>query len=262
MKALSIGKIQESLDFSTSITLLDTVSSTNIYLMNSELEDPDSLSIVIARHQSDGYGRNKSKWVSDYNAGIWMSIGTLTKKTKDISSLSLAIAAGLSEMLHLNGFKRIGLKWPNDFVCEGKKLGGILIETKPTDRNFLKTIIGIGLNLDLPDTSKEKEAFGLKPISLNSIKKGSFDVSFMIANLISSVNSTINIFECSGFDPFARTWRRYDVYNGSNIQIESNNHKISGVNSGINDQGALIINNEKGSHKIYGGTLIHLIPEG
>ena len=51
--------------------------------MNSILEDPDSLSIVIARHQSEGYGRNKSKWVSDYNAGIWMSIGTLIKKKKD-----------------------------------------------------------------------------------------------------------------------------------------------------------------------------------
>ena len=82
MKALSIGKIQKSLDFSVSITLLDTVSSTNSYLMNSKLEDPDSLSIVIARHQSEGYGRNKSKWVSDYNAGIWMSIGTLIKRKK------------------------------------------------------------------------------------------------------------------------------------------------------------------------------------
>ena len=262
MKALSIGKIQKSLDFSISITLLDTVSSTNTYLMNSKLEDLDSLSIVIARHQSEGYGRNKSKWVSDYNAGIWMSIGTLIKKKKDTSSLSLAIAAGLTEMLHLNGFKKIGLKWPNDFVCEGKKLGGILIETKPIDRNFMKTIVGIGLNLDLPNTSKEKEEFGLKPISLNSLKKGSFDVSDLITNLISSVNITINEYKYFGFEKFARTWRRYDVYNGSYIHVESNNQKISGINSGINDHGALIINNEKGSHKIYSGTLIQIGSEG
>ena len=205
MKNLSIGKIQKYLDFHTSITLLDTVNSTNTYLMNSELEDQDGLSIVIARHQSDGYGRNKSKWVSGYDAGIWMSIGALIKKTKDISSLSLAIAAGLTEMFHLNGFTRVGLKWPNDFVCEGKKLGGILIETKPTDRNFMKTIVGIGLNLDLPNTSKKKEEFGLKPISLNSLKKGSFDVSDLVANLISSVNSTINKYKYSGFDKFAKT---------------------------------------------------------
>ena len=262
MKDLNIGKIQKSLDFPTSITLLDTVNSTNAYLMNTDLESQDFLSIVIARHQSDGYGRNKSKWVSDYNAGIWISIGTLIKKTKNISSLSLAISAGLLEMFHLNGFTKVGLKWPNDFVCEGKKLGGILIETKPKDRTFMKTIIGIGLNVDLPDTSEEKEKFGLKPISLNSIKKGSFDASFMIANLISSVNSTINIFENSGFDPFVRTWRRYDVYNGLNIQIESNNCKIAGTNNGIDGKGALIINNEKGSHKFYGGTLIHLGQEG
>ena len=112
MKDLNIGKIQKSLNFSISISLLDTVSSTNTYLMNSKLENPDSLSIVLARHQSEGYGRNKSKWVSDYNAGIWMSIGTFTKKKKDISSLSLAISAGLTEILHLNGFTKIGLKWP------------------------------------------------------------------------------------------------------------------------------------------------------
>jgi len=262
MKDLNIGKIQKSLDFSISITLLETVSSTNTYLMNSKLEDSDSLSIVIARHQSKGYGRNKSKWVSDYNAGIWMSIGTFTKKKKDISSLSLAVAAGLTEMLHLNGFTKIGLKWPNDFVCEGKKLGGILIETKPTDRNFIKTIVGIGLNVDLPKTSKIKEEFGLKPISLNSLKKGSFDVSDLIANLISSVNSTINKYKYSSFDKFARTWRKYDVYSGSYIHVESNNQKISGVNNGIDDHGALIINNEKGSHKIYSGTLIQIGAEG
>ena len=185
-----------------------------------------------------------------------------TKKKKDISSLSLAIAAGLTEMLHLNGFKKIGLKWPNDFVCEGKKLGGILIETKSTDKNFMKTIVGIGLNLDLPNTSKEKEEFGLKPISLNSLKEGSFDVSDLIANLISSVNSTINKYKYSGFDKFARAWRRYDVYSGSYIHVESNNKKISGVNKGIDNHGALIINNKKGSHKIYSGTLIQIGTEG
>ncbi len=261
MKNLSTGKIQKYLDFHTSITLLDTVNSTNTYLMNSELEDQDGLSIVIARHQSDGYGRNKSKWVSGYDAGIWMSIGALVKKTKDISSLSLAIAAGLTEMFHLNGFTKVGLKWPNDFVCEGKKLGGILIETKPKDRNSMKTIIGIGINLDLPERSEEKEQFSLTPISLNSIKRGSFDISLMIANIISSVDNTINIFEYSGLDSFARTWRRYDVYNGSKIQIKSNNQKISGTNNGIDSDGALIIDNEEGSHKIYGGTLIHLGPE-
>ena len=262
MKNLSTGKIQKYLDFHTSITLLDTVNSTNTYLMNSELEDQDGLSIVIARHQSDGYGRNKSKWVSGYDAGIWMSIGALVKKTKDISSLSLAIAAGLTEMFHLNGFTKVGLKWPNDFVCEGKKLGGILIETKSKDRTFMKTIIGIGLNLDLPDTSQEKEQFGLKPISLNSLKNGSFDVSDIVANLISSVNSTINEYKYSGFDKFAKTWRRYDVYSGLYIHVESNNQKISGLNNGIDDHGALIINNKKGSHKIYSGTVIQIGAEG
>ena len=126
----------------------------------------------------------------------------------------------------------------------------------------MKTIVGIGLNLDLPNTSKEKEEFGLKPISLNSLKKGSFDVSDLIANLISSVNSTINKYKYSGFEKFARTWRRYDLYSGSYIHVESNNQKISGINSGINDHGALIINNEKGSHKIYSGTVIQIGAEG
>ena len=126
----------------------------------------------------------------------------------------------------------------------------------------MKTIIGIGLNLDLPDIPKKKEKFGLEPISLNSLKKGTFDISYLIANLISSVNSTINKYKYSGFDSFARIWRRYDIYSGSYIQVESNNQKISGVNNSINDQGALIINNEKGSHKIYSGALTHIGSQG
>ena len=46
------------------------------------------------------------------------------------------------------------------------------------------------------------------------------------------------------------------------LLLESSNQKISGINSGINDHGALIINNEKGSHKIYSGTLIQIGSEG
>ena len=50
-----------------------------------------------------------------------MSIGTFTKKKKDISSLSLAISAGVTEILHLNGFTKIGLKWPNDLILNDLK---------------------------------------------------------------------------------------------------------------------------------------------
>ena len=64
------------------------------------------------------------------------------------------------------------------------------------------------------------------------------------------------------FDKFAKTWRRYDVYSGSYIHVESNNQKISGLNNGIDDHGALIINNKKGSHKIYSGTVIKIGAEG
>ena len=76
------------------------------------------------------------------------------------------------------------------------------------------------------------------------------------------MNITINEYKYFGFEKFARTWRRYDIYSGSYIHVESNNQKISGINSGINDHGALIINNEKGSHKIYSGTLIQIGSEG
>ena len=259
MKDLNIFKIQESLDFSSNITLLDTVNSTNTYLMEKGLEGmDDDLCIVIARHQTKGYGRNKSKWISDFNAGIWMSIGTVIRKKSNISPLTLAISAGLAEAFHSKGFTEIGLKWPNDFVCGKKKLGGILIETQPTDRHCLKITIGIGINIELPNSLSEIEVTGLTPTSLHSIKGESFDVSVLIANLITSTHKTIKLFECSGLDPFLDLWRRYDIYNGWNINVVTNNQEISGINDGIDDQGALVVTNQIGDHSIMSGSIVHI----
>ena len=108
--------------------------------------------LLVAEHQTQGRGRMGRAWLSTAGGGsLTFSIG-LVMDMADWSGLSLAVGCAVAEALEpLNelpaGAKpRLQLKWPNDIWLDGRKLGGILIETVPAGAQRM-AIIGIGLNI-------------------------------------------------------------------------------------------------------------------
>jgi len=114
-------------DAPLNLVYLDECESTNIECMQQAVHN----TIVIAESQSAGRGRRGRQWYSPVEQNIYCSIGlNKTIKAEYLGLISLQVAVCIVNVLREQGYSEVGLKWPNDILCQGKKLGGILIETK------------------------------------------------------------------------------------------------------------------------------------
>ena len=263
MKDLCIEDINELiyLESNTSppkIELFESIESTSKYLKDNAIGDNRNCHVVIAKHQTGGYGRFKKRWDSELNGGLWMSIASSIKKINNPSTITLAIGAVIADTLNNVGFKEIGLKWPNDLIHGMKKLGGILVESHTKDEDLIRIIIGVGINFVTPSSSLDSTRYNLQPTSLEILSSDSFDKSQLTASLILSIMNAIRDYDEYGFDPFFETYKKYDFLKGKNITAERNNDNLSGSNDGISEDGALIIVNEIGHHRIINGSIIHI----
>ncbi len=246
---------QENFGIPLNIEIHDELDSTNSYLKQSKLDDCHIISVVIARSQNAGRGQRNKKWVSEWNAGLWMSIVLYVDKKTHSSSLSLVVGCVLVKELNKLGLKEVGLKWPNDLICGMNKLGGILIETIRESNGKVKVVIGIGINIDAPKSIVEIERTGIQPIGLNAITKNPISMSLLVANFVQSTYWAVRKFENTGFRSFHKEWLNFDILKGREIIVESNNNLISGVNDGIDDNGNLLVTNECGTHHVVDGSI-------
>ena len=240
------------------IELFESIESTSKYLKDNAIGDNGNCQVVIAKHQTGGYGRLKKKWHSEANGGLWMSVASSIKKINNPTTITLAIGAVIAETLNDFGFKGIGLKWPNDLIHAMKKLGGILVESHAKDEDLTGIIVGVGINFKTPSLSLDSTRYNLQPTSLEIISSDSFDKSQLTASLILSIMNAIRDYDEYGFNPFFERYKKYDFLKGKCITVERNNDNLSGLNDGISEDGALVIINEIGRHHIINGSIIHI----
>jgi BirA family biotin operon repressor/biotin-[acetyl-CoA-carboxylase] ligase len=106
-------------------------------------------SVVIAAVQTRGRGTRGRPWSSDHG-GLWLS-AILRPAASQAEGLSLRIGLELAEALsERRPGERVELKWPNDLVARGRKLGGILVEARWEGSTPAWAIVGVGLNVSNP----------------------------------------------------------------------------------------------------------------
>ncbi|MGB3757532.1 MAG: biotin--[acetyl-CoA-carboxylase] ligase [Rivularia sp. (in: cyanobacteria)] len=129
--------------------IFETVASTNKTLWELIAQKPGSGCVVIAAEQTAGRGQWGRQWVSQQD-GLYLSFGFAPQL--DINSgyqLTLATAWGIAEQLRKYGVD-VEIKWPNDLILDGRKLGGILTETKVRAGRITQAVIGVGINWNNP----------------------------------------------------------------------------------------------------------------
>ena len=132
-----------------SLHIFESVASTNKTLWELIAQKPGSGCVVIAAEQTAGRGQWGRQWVSEQD-GLYLSFGFAPQL--DINSgyqLTLATAWGIAEQLRNYGVD-VEIKWPNDLILDGRKLGGILTETKVSVGKITQAVIGVGINWKNP----------------------------------------------------------------------------------------------------------------
>lgn len=101
---------------------------------------------VVAVEQSAGRGRQGRGWASGPGRGIWASLVAPIERD-GLQSLPMRIAVALAERLRASTGVDCRLKWPNDLVVHGRKLGGLLIDTTQAGGGEAWAVVGFGINL-------------------------------------------------------------------------------------------------------------------
>jgi BirA family transcriptional regulator, biotin operon repressor / biotin---[acetyl-CoA-carboxylase] ligase len=106
--------------------------------------------VVLADAQTAGRGRMGRSWSSERGQGVWCSIVERPVDLKALDVLSLRIGLLLAERLDALSALPVGLKWPNDLLVDGRKVGGILVEARWMGGSPAWVAIGIGVNVVAP----------------------------------------------------------------------------------------------------------------
>lgn len=236
-----------------------TTKSTNEDLLvrwrAGELIDPIAR---ITHEQTAGKGRAGRIWLSNPEDTLCFSLAyPFHKRPSELSGLSLVIglavitgiaaALGTSDAeLHQQGMR---LKWPNDLLLNNAKLGGILIEggqANPSSPTWM--VIGLGLNLHnaalIEQSLGDSSSFGVA--SLDQLMPHETmipDAEFIWLKLIESFEKHLSEFDQYGFGYFKNSWAQWDAFQGLSVCISgAGKEAIIGISEGVDDTGALILN--------------------
>jgi BirA family biotin operon repressor/biotin-[acetyl-CoA-carboxylase] ligase len=126
----------------------DALPSTQAFLLSKARSLPSG-SVVVADVQASGIGRKGRKWASASPKGLWMSL--LFKRQFDACRAFLIpfwTALSLSSAVRSFGVEGVSPVWPNDLYLDGKKLAGVLVDTKTQASELKMAVVGVGLNLN------------------------------------------------------------------------------------------------------------------
>lgn len=168
--------------------------------------DPATAVVVLALEQERGRGRGGRRWSSRPGAGVWVSwVGEVEEERL----MSLPSRVGVSLCRHLDhlGVVEVGLKWPNDLLCNDRKLGGILCRSLVRGERTL-AVCGVGVNVENPGAGLERSAVGLREKGIEA------DLATIAIECVRAVDAAASGHRASENGPDA--WRalldRYSVH--------------------------------------------------
>jgi BirA family biotin operon repressor/biotin-[acetyl-CoA-carboxylase] ligase len=197
-----------------------------------------------AETQTKGRGRLGRSWFSPAGANIYCSLSWRFPVSQNLSGLSLAVAVILGDVLRKYGvFQGVFFKWPNDIIFAKRKLAGILCESLPAKNEFTVVVIGIGVNLQFPNSAAvEKDWIDLHEITQSTIQRNLF-----AGLLVDELLQQLTRFEQEGFESFIGSWRERDILNRTNVIVQLSKENIAGISQGIDENGALIVRTSDGA---------------
>ncbi|GAB6140429.1 bifunctional biotin--[acetyl-CoA-carboxylase] ligase/biotin operon repressor BirA [Methylosoma difficile] len=237
-------------DLLQNLTIFQHIHSTNSYLADIGQQSPASGWACFAEQQTAGKGRRGRQWVSPFGSNIYLSVLWRYELIgpAGLSGLSLAVGVAVIRALKQCGVDGVGLKWPNDLICQGKKLGGILIEVSGESAGPCTAVIGLGLNVFLAPA--EAAVIGQAWTDLAQLS-AHVSRNQLAACLLDELLPVIAHFENTGLDAYLAEWRSYDCLKGQSAQLFIGNQQWAGEVLGIDDNGLLLFKKSDGSQQAY-----------
>jgi BirA family biotin operon repressor/biotin-[acetyl-CoA-carboxylase] ligase len=215
------------------------LDSTSSELLRRVASDPRDRLACLAEIQSHGRGRRGRAWRMPLGGGVALSL--LKRFDGGMAALAgLSLVAGIAAMQALDdcGVGEAGLKWPNDLVARGAKLGGILVELGGDSMGPCHAVIGIGINVRFD--AQGSAAIDQPWIDLATLADGHPPARNRIAaRVLARLVVALDRFAVAGFAAFADVYARHDVLLGREVRVLRANTTQNGIARGVDERGAL-----------------------
>ncbi len=235
-----------------SLTVLDTVDSTNTWLMSQPGDFP---AVCLAELQTAGRGRRGRQWISPFAANLYLSLGwQFDDLPPGFTALGMVAAIGAVRALHRLHLDGIAIKWPNDLMAAGQKLGGILVDMQGEPSGRVRAVTGIGINVRMPDAAAariDQPWTDLARLTHEALP----DRNRLAAALIEELMTALQLFAVRGFAAFAAEWHALDCTVGHAVNLEHQQQTIRGTAIGVDQDGALLLHTESGTHRFVSGDI-------
>jgi BirA family biotin operon repressor/biotin-[acetyl-CoA-carboxylase] ligase len=232
--------------------------STNTVLMRRAAEGAASGTALVADRQTAGRGSRGRAWVASPGAGLtfsvlWVFPGGLAR----LSGLSLAVGVAVARALARCGADGVRLKWPNDVLHGDAKLGGILVELDGDDESgAARAVVGIGLNLRLPEDIGDAAIGALPPTALDRIVAAPIDRHVLLAALLVELARVFDRFTADGFAGLRDAWDACHAWQGRPVRLLRDGRiEKEGVCAGADADGALLLRTADGLERCLSGDL-------
>jgi BirA family biotin operon repressor/biotin-[acetyl-CoA-carboxylase] ligase len=210
--------------------------------------------LLLADVQTAGRGRRGRRWHSAPGEGLTLSLAVVLRRPlRELAALPLVAGVAVARALHALGVARAALKWPNDIVVDGAKLGGILVETKSAG-GAIKAVIGVGINLRGAATLRtrlRREVAALEQFTPVP------DPETLAGAIARSLLESLAAFEARGLDAVRDEWNRLDAHAGQKLRVRlADGRVLTGVASGLESDGALRLATRGGMRAVRSGRVI------
>ena len=225
-----------------SVEVMDVVDSTSSELQRRAATGDVHRHAVAAESQTAGRGRRGARWTAVPGGSLTFSLGWRFEQGAGyLTALPLAVGLGLAVALEMEGFNGIELKWPNDLIHRGAKLGGVLVELSGEAAGPSLAIIGIGLNVRLPRAARQAIAQPVTDLAAVAPKRR-VDRSALLAHLLAEQVRVLEAYACAGFAPLRAAWQERHAFHAKPVQLlRPDGATVTGTVTGVDTDGALLL---------------------
>lgn len=232
--------VQAALPQPPHIEVLGVTGSTND-LARARIEAGGSApAVILAEAQTAGRGRRGRGWSSPVASNVYLSeVEVLGGGLEAAAGLSLAVGVAVGDAIEAATAVSVALKWPNDLLANGRKLGGILVELLAFG-SACHAIVGVGINVRVP--AYTSTGIDQAWTDLSQASGGQVERNLLAGTIIVHLQRMLECFRDRGFDAeLCRRWQARDPFRDHRVVARSEHGEIRGWGRGIDARGEFVI---------------------
>lgn len=216
--------------------------------------------LIVASEQTAGRGRRRRHWRSE-PGGLYVTMIFRPRVGSFEFAVGLQLAAGIAVAEAITPFtpQAPDLLWPNDVLCRGQKVAGVLVESDMTGNRLDAYVCGIGINVAQPAALFGGELDG-RAASLAMLSGEAASLDSVLLAVVRRLLHWDRLLRGEGIAPVIRRWSELGqaTLAAESVEVETADGVISGAVSGLSERGGLLVRTGEGLREILTGELIRV----